>query len=106
MLPAHQVTKEATELLDSSTSGLSVWNCCSCRGELDGVVWGFELPPCVKSQVLTFGRSTRPTLFESFFVVRHGEHYQVRTLGSQPFSLRDRCGEHGAPLGPHAWGQP
>ena len=34
-----------------------------------------------------------------------GEEYQVGSSGSQLFSLRDRYGEQGAPLGPHAWDQ-
>ena len=66
-------------------------------------VGDFGWPPCVKSKVLTFGRATRPTRIESFFVVCRGEDCQVASSGSQLLSLRDRCGEKGAPLGPHAW---
>ena len=39
--PPTQSRKETTELLGSSSGGLSVWNCCSCRGELGRVGWGF-----------------------------------------------------------------
>ena len=72
------------------------------------VEWVGDLgwPPCVKSKVLTVGRATRATRIESFFVVRRGEDHQVASSGSQLLSLRDRCGEKGAPLGPHAWDQP
>ena len=35
-----------------------------------------------------------------------GEDCQVGTSGSQLLSLRDRCREYGALLGPHAWDQP
>ena len=71
------------------------------------VEWVGDLgwPPCVKSQVLAFGRATRPTLIESFFVVRRGEDFQVGTSALQLLSLKHRCGEQGAPLGPRAWDQ-
>ena len=39
----------------------------------------------------------------SFFV--EVKTYQVGSSGSQLFSLRDRYGEQGAPLGPHGWDQ-
>ena len=91
MLPAHRVTKETTELLDSSSLDLSVWKCCSCGGEFG---WsGLEI---WAGHHVSNPRGPP---------VRHASNHfslfvEVKTTKSHPqgrssFPLSDRCGEKG-----------